>query len=84
MLKSDKDPEVIIKEKDLIQITDTTEIENAVKKILDENPSEVQQYIAGKDKVIGFFVGKVMQATKGKANPKAVNEILKKMLEQRR
>ncbi len=76
MLKENKKPSVIVKEKNLVQITDTSEIENIVQTILDKHPSEVQQYLEGKDKVLGFFVGQIMRETKGKANPRVVNELL--------
>ena len=51
-----------------------------MKKIIDSSPREVEEYRAGKEKVFGFFVGQVMKESKGKANPKLVNEILKKIL----
>lgn len=63
------------------QISDSSEIEFIVKKILDENPKEVERYKIGDKKLAGFFVGKIMQASKGKANPKIVNELLIKNLE---
>jgi aspartyl-tRNA(Asn)/glutamyl-tRNA(Gln) amidotransferase subunit B len=84
MLKDGKDPEVIVKEKNLVQITDSSAIESAIQKILDSNPNEVEQYLSGKEKVFGFLVGQVMRETKGKANPKAVNDILKESLEAKR
>lgn len=80
MLIDNSDPELIVKEKNLIQISDTGEIELIIKKIIDTNPDQVQEYRSGKEKVFGFFVGQVMKQTKGKANPKLVNEILKKKL----
>jgi aspartyl-tRNA(Asn)/glutamyl-tRNA(Gln) amidotransferase subunit B len=67
MLKDGKDPEVIVKEKNLVQITDSSAIESAIQKILDSNPNEVEQYLSGKEKVFGFLVGQVMRETKGKA-----------------
>lgn len=81
MIMEDKDPEVIVKEKNLVQITDSSAIETAIKKILENNPTEVEQYLSGKEKVFGFFVGQIMRETKGKANPKAVNDLLKENLE---
>ncbi|MEO6694792.1 MAG: Asp-tRNA(Asn)/Glu-tRNA(Gln) amidotransferase subunit GatB [Ignavibacteria bacterium] len=63
------------------QVSDSSEIETIVKKILDENPKEVERYKTGDKKLAGFFVGKIMQASKGKANPKIVNELLIKNLE---
>lgn len=81
MLKTKKDPQEIIKEKNLVQITDTKEIEAAIDKILSANESQIKEYLSGKDKVIGFFVGQIMKETKGKANPQIVNDMLKKKLE---
>ncbi len=81
MLKTNKDPNEIVKEKNLVQISDTKEIETAIDKILSMNESQVKEYLSGKDKVIGFFVGQIMKETKGKANPQIVNELLKKKLE---
>lgn len=80
MLIDNSDPVLIVKEKNLIQISDTGEIELIIKKIIDTNPDQVQEYRSGKEKVFGFFVGLVMKQSKGKANPKLVNEILKKKL----
>jgi aspartyl-tRNA(Asn)/glutamyl-tRNA(Gln) amidotransferase subunit B len=80
MLNDNSDPELIVKDKNLIQISDTPEIESIIKKIIDANPEQVQEYLAGKEKVFGFFVGQVMKESKGKANPKLVNEILRKVL----
>lgn len=71
-----QNPEFIVREKNLLQVTDSGEIEKIVKKILDENPAEVERYKAGETKLIGFFVGKIMKESKGKANPKTVNELL--------
>ncbi|KAF0140274.1 MAG: glutamyl-tRNA(Gln) amidotransferase B subunit [Stygiobacter sp.] len=82
MILSGKDPEVIVKEKNLVQISDTSELESAIAKILDANPKDVQDYLGGKEKAIGFFVGQIMKETKGKANPQIVNELLKKKLEE--
>lgn len=70
----------VIESKGLKQITDSSAIEAVVDKIIDENSSQVAEYRAGKDKLIGFFVGKVMQETKGQANPGQVNKILKDKL----
>ena len=66
------------------QTSDTSLIEAAVKDVLDANAGEVAKYLDGKTKIFGFFVGKVMAATKGKANPSAVNELLTKALDERR
>lgn len=70
----------IIKSKGLTQITDLSEIEAFVEQVINDNPSQVEQYKSGKDKVFGFFVGQVMKLSKGKANPQQVNELLKRKL----
>ena len=75
-----KKPKKIIKQKGLIQITDSGEIENVITKVLSQNIDKVNEYKSGKEKLYGYFIGQIMQETKGKANPKLVNEILKKKL----
>jgi len=80
MARSGKPPGQIVEEKGLVQITDTDAIEDVVSKVISSNPKEVDAYQKGKTKLLGFFVGQVMQATRGKANPKIVNEILKQKL----
>ncbi len=70
----------IVEEKGLKQVTDTGEIAGLVDEILSQNADKIEEYKAGKDKLFGFFVGQVMKATQGKANPKAVNEILREKL----
>jgi aspartyl-tRNA(Asn)/glutamyl-tRNA(Gln) amidotransferase subunit B len=80
MLSERKDPEQIIKEKNLIQISDSDELEKIIKKTISKHEKEVQQYVNGKDKVLGFLVGQTMRQTGGKANPQLVNEILKREL----
>jgi aspartyl-tRNA(Asn)/glutamyl-tRNA(Gln) amidotransferase subunit B len=72
--------DAIIEAKGLKQITDTSAIEAVVDEIIAANPSQVAEYQSGKDKLIGFFVGQVMQKTGGKANPGQVNQILKSKL----
>jgi aspartyl-tRNA(Asn)/glutamyl-tRNA(Gln) amidotransferase subunit B len=80
MWQSGKDADAIIEEQGLKQVTDTGAIEAAIDAVLAANPGQVEEYRAGKDKLMGFFVGQVMRATKGKANPAALNELLKKKL----
>lgn len=80
VFKSGKMPEVIVKEKGLIQISDSSEIEKAVDEIIAKNPKEVERFKAGDEKLLGFFVGQIMKLTKGKANPQVVNEMLRKKL----
>ncbi len=79
-LNTGKKPSVIVKEKGLIQITDTDAIEKAVDEVISENPKPVSQYLNGKTQVMGFLIGQVMKKTRGKANPKIVSGILAKKL----
>ncbi|MEK7830074.1 MAG: Asp-tRNA(Asn)/Glu-tRNA(Gln) amidotransferase GatCAB subunit B, partial [Acidobacteriota bacterium] len=80
MFASGKAPAEIVKEKGLVQITDASAIEKVVDEVIAANPKETENYRAGKTALMGFFVGQVMKASGGKANPKAVNEILKAKL----
>lgn len=81
MYKTGKKAEEIIKEEDLMQITDTSALEMSVEKVIKENPGPVQDYKSGKRQAFGFLVGQVMRESKGKANPKMVNRILQDKLE---
>ncbi len=76
MLESNQDPEIIVKEKNLIQISDEKTILEIVKKVIEKNPDQLNEYLSGKEKVVGFFVGQIMKLTQGKANPQMVNKIL--------
>ena len=80
MFATGKAPAAIVEEKGLKQVTDTGAIEKIVDEVLAENPDNVAAYKGGKDKLFGFFVGQVMKKSQGKANPDAVNELLKKKL----
>ena len=80
MWDENNDPDSIIKERGLKQVTDSSEIESLVDKILEDNPNQLSQFRSGKEKLFGFFVGQVMKASGGKANPSQVNEILKSKL----
>jgi len=80
MFASGKTAAVIVEEKDLRQVSDVGQLEGVLQEIFEANPSEVAEFKAGKEKLIGFFVGQVMQKTKGQANPKLVNELVRKML----
>jgi len=82
MAASGKTAAAIVAEKGLSQINDTGAIEAVVQDVLDRNPEEVAAYRGGKTKLIGFFVGEVMKATRGQANPKTVNELLRQKLNQ--
>ncbi|MDY7033296.1 MAG: Asp-tRNA(Asn)/Glu-tRNA(Gln) amidotransferase subunit GatB [Thermodesulfobacteriota bacterium] len=81
MYETGRSPAEIVQEKGLVQVTDQSEILEVVEKVLDENTKEVEEYKKGKSKLLGFFMGQVMKETKGKANPKVVNELLKKKLD---
>ncbi len=76
MWKSGKDAETIVKEQGLVQVSDSGAIEAIIDEIMAANAGQVEEYRGGKDKVLGFFVGQVMKASKGKANPAVVNELL--------
>jgi aspartyl-tRNA(Asn)/glutamyl-tRNA(Gln) amidotransferase subunit B len=80
MWRGEGDADAIIAAKGLRQITDTSAIEALIDAIIAANPGQVEQYRAGKDKLFGFFVGQVMRASKGQANPEQVNELLKAKL----
>jgi len=81
MLQSGDVVDAIIERKGLKQITDSSAIDEMIQAVMDANPNQLEQYRGGKDRLFGFFVGQVMKATKGKANPKMVNQRLKEMLE---
>ena len=80
MSKGDKDPKKIVEEKGLKQQSDPKELEKIIDKVILDNPDNVKKYKSGKDKLFGFFFGQVMKVSSGKANPKIVNDILKKKL----
>jgi aspartyl-tRNA(Asn)/glutamyl-tRNA(Gln) amidotransferase subunit B len=80
MYKTGKPPQEIIKEKGLVQITDEGELILTISAIIEASPNQLKDYRSGKEKLFGFFVGQVMKATQGKANPQLVNDLLKKML----
>jgi aspartyl-tRNA(Asn)/glutamyl-tRNA(Gln) amidotransferase subunit B len=80
MFNTGKNPQVIVQEKKLVQITDEKEIDKIVEEVIKENPDAVEEYGKGKDKTIGHLVGQVMRKTQGKANPQLVNKILKDKL----
>lgn len=80
MVKTGKPAATIVEEKGLRQVTDTGAIESAIDKVLSANADKVAEYKGGKEKLFGFFVGQIMKATGGKANPAMVNDLLKKKL----
>ena len=80
LIESEMDVDELIKEQGLEQISDTTEIEQIVITVLNEHQEQKDQYLAGKEQVLSFLIGKVMQKTQGKANPKLVNDLMVKIL----
>ena len=82
MWNSKKSPDEIIEEKGLKQVTDSSEIEKVINQVLEQNQSQLEQYKSGKVKLFGFFVGQVMKASKGKANPEQVNKLLEERLKE--
>ena len=80
MFQSGEDAGVIVEREGLIQVSDTSEIEAMVDAIIDGNPDKVAEIQGGKDKLVGWFVGQVMKASQGKANPQLVNQLLKEKL----
>jgi aspartyl-tRNA(Asn)/glutamyl-tRNA(Gln) amidotransferase subunit B len=82
MARTSRPPMEIIEQKGLVQVTDESAIQSVVLKVLENNPKQIQEYKNGKVKIIGFFVGQVMKQTKGRANPKMVNQILKQKLDE--
>jgi aspartyl-tRNA(Asn)/glutamyl-tRNA(Gln) amidotransferase subunit B len=75
-----EEPEKAVQRLGLVQVSDITELEAVVREIVKQNPDQLKRYLGGNEKLFGFFVGEAMKVTKGKANPKMVNEILKKQL----
>jgi len=82
MWNSKKSPDEIIEEKGLKQVTDSSEIKKVINQVLDQNQSQLEQYKSGKEKLFGFFVGQVMKASRGKANPEQVNRLLEERLKE--
>jgi aspartyl-tRNA(Asn)/glutamyl-tRNA(Gln) amidotransferase subunit B len=84
MLKTGESAKSIVEAQGLAQISDNSAIEAIVTKVLDANAAEVEKYLAGKETVLGFLVGQVMKESRGKANPNAVQEIMKRQLAERK
>ena len=80
MMVSGSDPETIVKEKNLVQVSDVGELLSLVKEIVAANPGQAEDFRAGKTKLMGFFVGQLMKKTKGQANPQLANELFSKEL----
>ncbi|WP_416148774.1 Asp-tRNA(Asn)/Glu-tRNA(Gln) amidotransferase subunit GatB [Salipaludibacillus sp. HK11] len=83
LVENGGDPEKIVKDKGLVQISDEGEIRKMVNETLDGNPKSIEDYKNGKDKAIGFLVGQIMKASRGKANPQMVNQLLVEEIKQR-
>jgi len=76
MLKTGNDPDAIINEKGLRQVTDTAAIESIIDEVIKSNPKSVEDFRSGKDKALKFLIGQVMKESRGKANPQIVNDIM--------
>ncbi|HHM23935.1 MAG TPA: Asp-tRNA(Asn)/Glu-tRNA(Gln) amidotransferase subunit GatB [Bacteroidetes bacterium] len=81
---SGRSPEKIVQEKGLAQVSDESELRKIVGQVIEQNPKEVEKFLAGKEQIIGFFVGQVMRQTRGRANPKVVNALVRELLEKKR
>jgi aspartyl-tRNA(Asn)/glutamyl-tRNA(Gln) amidotransferase subunit B len=84
MFASGRGAREIVEERGLAQISDTSELEQIVTQVLDENPEQVQKYLDGKEQIIGWMIGQVMKATRGKANPQVARALMQARLEARR
>jgi len=81
---SGRDPQTVVAEQGLAQISDVEKLRQIVTQVVDQNPEQVQEYVGGKEQVLGWFIGRVMRATRGKANPQMAQELLKQQLETKR
>jgi len=81
MFKTGKGAAAIVAEQGLVQVSDTGEIDSLIDGVMAANPDQLASYRSGKEALIGFFVGQVIKASKGKANPKIVNERLRAKLQ---
>jgi aspartyl-tRNA(Asn)/glutamyl-tRNA(Gln) amidotransferase subunit B len=84
MFTSGRDPQTIVADEGLAQISDTERLRQIVAQVVDENPKQVQEYLGGKERVLGWFIGRVMRATRGKANPQMAQELLRQQLKTKR
>jgi aspartyl-tRNA(Asn)/glutamyl-tRNA(Gln) amidotransferase subunit B len=80
MLKTKEPPRAIVERKGLLQVSDTAALDGIVDQVLEQNAVQVAEFLGGKTQLFGFLVGESMKATKGKGNPKIVNELLRKKL----
>jgi aspartyl-tRNA(Asn)/glutamyl-tRNA(Gln) amidotransferase subunit B len=81
MFKTGKPAQTIVEEQGLVQVSDTAEIDALIDDVIAANPDQLASYRSGKEALLGFFVGQVIKASKGKANPKVVNERLRARLQ---
>jgi len=79
--ESGESPRLVVEKEGLLQISDQSELEAVITRVISENPDSVENYRGGKSKAIGFLVGQVMKETGGKANPQLVNELLVKAID---
>lgn len=84
MVQTGRKPSEIVKEKGLVQVSDSGAISQALDEVLEASPGQIQQYLAGKEKLLGYFVGQVMKKSGGRFNPGLVNQLLKEKLNERR
>ena len=80
MWESHESPEIIVDKKGLSQITNSDEINQMIRQIMEQSQPQLQAYKSGKEQLFGYFVGQVMKASKGKANPAMVNQLIKQYL----
>ena len=81
LLATDESPRAIVERKGLLQVSDESAIEKTIDEIIAAHPGEVEKYKGGKNSLFGFFIGQVLKATQGKANPKIVNDVLRRKLD---
>ena len=81
MVEERGEPADLVAAHGLAQVSDSAELEAVVARVLADNPAQVEQFRAGKEQIAGFFVGQVMKATQGRANPKLVNELVRAALQ---
>jgi aspartyl-tRNA(Asn)/glutamyl-tRNA(Gln) amidotransferase subunit B len=84
MFDEKKGADAVINEMGLVQISDTSSLEEVARRIVNENPTQVEQFLSGKDRLFGFFVGLMMKETKGQANPSVANDVMKKVLDEKK
>jgi len=81
MLQENKSPDIIVQEKGFVQISDDSAVESICAQVLEENQDKLHEYLSGKEKLFGFFVGQAMKVSQGQLNPSKANQILKKLID---